>query len=106
MQVYFSISGFGYYSNDSGFSDMTLLCRYTLDCSNMSEALTDVTIVVSLYRAPLDAGYQQMVRSLIDRGILDRGFLVCLHSLCQGKVLSSTHSTPLRLLSFTVLRYP
>ena len=50
----------------------------------MSETLTGVTVVVSLYRAPLDSGYQQMVRSMIERGLLDRGFLVCLHSLCQG----------------------
>ena len=47
------------------FSDMTLLYRYALDCSNMSEALVGVTMVVSLYRTPLDAGYQQMVRSMI-----------------------------------------
>ena len=67
------------------FSDMTLLYRYTLDCSIMSETLVGVTVVVSLYRTPLDAGSQQMVRSMIERGLLDRGFLVCLHSLFHRK---------------------
>ena len=35
----------------------------------MSGTLVGVTVVISLYRTPLDAGYQQMVRSMIWAGL-------------------------------------
>ena len=86
--------------------NMSLLYRYVLDCSNMSEALSGVTVVVSLYRSPLDAGYQQMIRSMVDRGLLDRGFLVCLHSLFHGKFIMHISHTPCPSSQVLLLTFP